>query len=58
MDPTRIQEALQALPVFGSEESVILSRLPVETPTFEVTFVSKRGIIYKETVITHRGLNV
>lgn len=45
MDETTIQNAINDLPVFGSEESVTVSRLELATPTFQVTFESKRGIL-------------
>lgn len=45
MDETTIQDAINNLPVFGNEESVTVSRLELATPTFQVTFESKRGIL-------------
>ena len=40
---TMVATAVNALPVWGADESVMVVRLPTETATFEFTFSSKRG---------------
>ncbi|XP_053372863.1 fibrocystin-L-like [Mercenaria mercenaria] len=43
MADTAIKDAINSLPVFGSEESVSVTRQAAATPTFQISFDSKRG---------------
>ncbi|KAH3704530.1 hypothetical protein DPMN_079586 [Dreissena polymorpha] len=43
MDDEGLSAALSSLPVLGPGEAINVVRKPVDTPTFTLTFVSKRG---------------
>lgn len=45
MSEAAIQDALNALPVFGTEESIIVARNPTSIPTYKLTFDSHRGML-------------
>jgi len=42
-EETVVSAAINALPIFSSDESITVVQQPSSTPTFEFTFVSKRG---------------
>lgn len=42
-DETTVSNAVNALPVFATDESVTVVRQQTVTPTFQFTFVSNRG---------------
>ncbi|XP_060573258.1 fibrocystin-L-like isoform X2 [Ruditapes philippinarum] len=50
MAETDIKDAINSLPIFGSEESVTVVRQAVATPTYKITFDSKRGDFPRFTV--------
>ena len=46
MSEADIKDAINSLPIFASGESVTVARQSVATPTYNITFDSKRGNCY------------
>ena len=53
-DETTVAAAVNALPIWGAEESVTVLRMPAETATYEITFSSKRGKLQWHGIILLR----
>lgn len=58
MSDTLIQTALEALPIWGTGESIIVVRNPTTPPSYVLTFESKRGkYIYDSIQFRHIYIN-
>jgi hypothetical protein len=56
MAETDIKDAINSLPIFGSEESVTVVRQAVATPTYKITFDSKRGYYFVLLAYVYNGV--
>jgi hypothetical protein len=45
MEDSMIQTALGSLPIWGADESILVTRNPSDPPSYQLTFQSKRGIL-------------